>query len=222
MPGQDLQYEGCVFHGSRHGADVVERPGQRRDTKETDAAVGGFQPDDAAKSGGDADRTAGIRTERTGAQPRGYGYTRAAAGAARIALHVPGVIDPAEIRTGCDGGELVHVELAQQHGAGRVQPLDHRRVISRDLVFEHLGAARGFAARGGDDVFVSERNAVERTAIGATADLVFGYLRLAQRPLGGHGDIAIKLGIERLDAVEVSLRDLHWRHRSFADLLGEL
>lgn len=63
---------------------------------------------------------------------------------------------------------------------------------------------------------------VKRAEIGTAADLVFRRLRLVQRSLGGHGDVAVKFGVECLDAVEVCPRDLNWRHGPFANLLGEL
>jgi hypothetical protein len=55
---------------------------------------------------------------------------------------------------------------------------------------------------------VSDRNAVQLTAIAAGPDLRFGVARFGERLRGGDRDECVQLGIEGGDAVDAGLSQL--------------
>ena len=61
--------------------------------------------------------------------------------------------------TGRAHGELVHVGLADEDGVGGAQPLDGRRVVGRNEVFEDFRAAGGAPAADAEDVLERQGNA---------------------------------------------------------------
>ena len=69
---------------------------------------------------------------------------------------------------------------------------------------------------------MGEWDAMEWTEIRVRADLSLGCLGFLQRPLCCYADVAVELGINSLDAVEVRLRDLNRRHDLLFNLFGQL
>jgi hypothetical protein len=114
-------------------------------------------------------------------------------------------------------GELVGRVFAQQDGAGVVQPRHRRGVARRYVVLEQPRMRRGAHARRVEHVLEAERDAVQRTAPPAGGELGLGVTCLAPRKVGGHGQIAVELGIDRRDAREVGLHELDRRQVARCD-----
>ena len=83
------------------------------------------------------------------------------------------------------GGELGHVELAQQHRSGLFQAGDDGGVVPGHEVVEHRGAAGGANALGVHLVFDRDGHAVERAAILAAGNLRLGVPGCLPRQVGG-------------------------------------
>ena len=76
MPRNRAEDNRGVLDGAGERADVVEGPTQGNDAAAADPAEGGLEADDAAKSGGDANGAARVRTESGRAVTGGDGVSR--------------------------------------------------------------------------------------------------------------------------------------------------
>ena len=103
-------------------------------------AVGRLQAEQAAERGRHADRAVGVGAERERHQPAGDRAARAARRAAGHARQVVRIARRAVVHVlaGEVVGVLAHVERADQHGAGRLQPRDQRRVARRPAARSRL------------------------------------------------------------------------------------
>ena len=183
--GDRLQQQRGIAGRAAHRADVVEGPGERNHAAGAHQPVGRLQPGDAAVRGRLADRAAGVRAERAVTEPRRDGCGRAAGGAARDAVERPGIVHGAEVpgRRAHAVGALVHVELAEQDGAGLVQTPRDLGVRGGHAVGEG-GRGRGRADAGGVDVVLErDRDAVQRAAPSAPPDLRFHVAGAGERLL---------------------------------------
>ena len=110
---------------ARERSNLVERRRKCEQAVARDAAVGRLEADDAAERRRLTDRSAGIGSERDRGAPRCDGRRGTAARAAGRAIGRPGVPHGAERRVlvGRAHRELVAVRLADDHGAGRLEPL---------------------------------------------------------------------------------------------------
>ena len=101
--------------GAGERANAIELGRKRDDAIYADTVERGFEANDAAKSGWDADGTAGIAADAAIAKAGGYGCGRATAGASGNAREIPRIVDGAEVRVvACNAvGEFVHVGLAE-------------------------------------------------------------------------------------------------------------
>ena len=92
------------------------------------------------------------------------GRRRAAAAAAGHHVEVPRVADRPERRPLVRRAhrELVHVRLAEDHGAGIAQPLGDVGVVRRDVALEDARARGALAARDGHEVLERDRQAEQR------------------------------------------------------------
>ena len=84
--------------------------------------------------------------------------------------------------------ERAHGKFREEHRAGFIQTVDASGVVSRDLVFERLGAPGGQDALGVEKIFRAERNSVQRAAIFSGADLFVGFGGLLEREILGQRD----------------------------------
>ena len=113
------------------GTDAVERGGEGDEAVAADAPVGGQQADDAAEGCGLADGAAGVGAERGRAEAGG---DRGCASAGRASGHA---VERARVADGAVGGvlvraahgELVAVELGEEHGARGFEPGDGGGVV---------------------------------------------------------------------------------------------
>ena len=99
--------------------------------------------------------------------------------------------------------ELVHRELAEEHGARALEPPRDERVARRDVIGQHARAAGHLHARDGDQIFQRDRHAVQRSATRAAADLGVGLFRLGERHVAGDRDVRAQDRVVRGDAIEV-------------------
>ena len=67
------------------------------------------------------------------------------------------------------------------------------------------------------DVFMRERDPMQRSAIIARGDLAFGGVRPRERRITGHGDICMGLLVKRLDARKVRTREFDRGELAAAD-----
>ena len=78
---------------------------------------------------------------------------------------------------------------------------DHRRVVGRNEVGEHLRAAGGAPAFGAEDVLLGDGNAGQRPgAAGSNAGIGSGSH--GQRFFAVYGDEGVDVGVQALDPVE--------------------
>ena len=116
--------------GARQRADMVEARHERKGARARQPAVGRLQAEDAAERGRHADRAVGVGAERDRHQAAGDRRAGAAGGAAGHARRVVRIARGAvmHVLAGEVVGVFAHVERADQHRAGRFQPLDQRGV----------------------------------------------------------------------------------------------
>ena len=208
VPGDGAEHDGGVLDGAGKRADLVERRGERDESVARDEAVAGLQPDDAAERGRLADGAAGVGAERGDGFARGECGRTAARGTAGDARGVPRIAGRAKggiFRRG-PHGELIAVEPAPQDRAGLLQLRRNRRVIGRDEVLQHLARGRERLAGDRDDVFQSDRDAVEGAAglPGGATGVGRGGLR--QRVGRVEGVEGVDAGLDGLGARDDGLR----------------
>ena len=109
-------------------------------------------------------------------------------------------------------GELAHIELAQQNCSGILELAHHRSIIVRHVVAEDFRAAGGGDASGAKLVFHRHGHAVEWPPVLSSGDFRFGLPGFRPSLLGGDSDVGIQHRVHLLDAGQISLRRLHWRH----------
>ena len=121
--GHGVQQQGAVLGRLGHRPALVEAGGEGDHAVARDHAIGRLEAGQAAQRRRLADRAAGIGAGRGRRQARRDRRRRAARGAAGHAGGIPGILHRAEKRglVRRAHGELVHVELAQRHHAGRLE-----------------------------------------------------------------------------------------------------
>src|SRR5262245_60784932 len=139
-----------------------------------DTSVCGFQPHDAAQTRRHPDGPTGIRSHRHEAQARGYSGSGAAGRDSWVAPYVPRIPDRREVHS---PGGLAHGGLAEQDGTRVPQTLPRGRVLIRYPAGEDLRAVACGNAPGVVVVLEGDGDAVQRPAVTAALDLVFGGLR---------------------------------------------
>ena len=161
--GDGLQDERGVFDRLRERADLVERRGEGDEAVAGNAAVGGFQADDAAMRGGLADGAAGVGAERGDGGvvgDGGGGTTGRTAGDAGVVVGVAGFSERGVFGGGAHG-ELVLIEAAEGDRPGGAEFFDDGGVVGRDVVFEEFRAAGAGLAEHVHVVLDGDRDAAE-------------------------------------------------------------
>ena len=184
---------------------MIEARDEGKAARARQPAISWLEAENAAERGRHPDRTVGVGAERQWHHAAG---DCAAAAARRAAGHARRVM---RITRGTVvhvlAGEIVsvfaHVERANEHRAGRFQPLDQRRVpFRRRIGAVDLGAGNGGQTGNIEQVLHRERYAGKR------ADFLFLRRRSVDRlgafarPLGGDGGEGIERGIARVNASE--------------------
>jgi len=207
--GHGVEQEAAILGGAGHGAGLVEGGGEGDHAPAGNHAVGGLQAGEVAQGGGLADGAAGVGAGGGGGQAGRHGGGGTAGGAAGNAALVPGVLHRAEEGGFVGGahGELVHIGLAQVHGAGGVEFLDHRGVVGADEVGQHLGATGGEPALSAEDVLLGQGDAGQGAGV-ASGKAGVGRLGLGQGALRLGGDVGVDGRVEPVDAVQIQLGQL--------------
>ena len=172
--------------GDRCGerADVIELPAERHHARRGDVSPLGFEPDDAAGRGRNADRSARVgadRAERHAGRDRGR---RSAARSARRSRRVVRIARRAEARVfaGRPERELVEVGLADEHRAGFAQAARDDGIRRGDVILADQRTRRGRRALLIDQILERDRNAVQRPEAAAAGDLLVGLRAPAPAP----------------------------------------
>ena len=108
-------------------------------------------------------------------------------------------------------GELGHHQLADDDRAGALQPLDDGAVGGGDAVPFDLRAGGRADAGGVVEVFNTDGDAVHRSAVLTARHLRLGLLGGQHRLVAGDGDEGVDRGLDLVDALEKSRRDLDGR-----------
>ena len=111
----------------------------------------------------------------------------------------------------------LEIGLAQQNGAGVLQPGDYRCVIAGHEVGGDAGPAGGADALRPYLVFDPHRDAVHRPPVVARLDFLLRLPRFLQRPFPKHRDEGVELEVKVVDPLQVSLDCLNRRHLSALD-----
>ncbi len=215
IASQGLHHDRAILDRPGQGPAMVERVGQWEDAAPADPAVGRLEPDDAAIGGGAADRTAGVRPHRAGAQAGGDRRGRAARRAGRIVRGVPRIArrleGEREIRPA--DREFMRLLLAEQNRTGPAQPRPGLGILVRHMVEIAPRACRGADAAGLVDVLEADRNAVQRAARGPGGEPACGGEGL----LAQHQHIAVQFDVEGRNPIEISLGQRNRRQLARGD-----
>src|SRR5262245_51205298 len=91
MASDSLEHERTILRVFGKRTHLIERRGISDYAETADAPIGGLQTYDSTERRGQADRTAGVSTERGEGLIRGHGCGRSAGRATRYPRGVPGV-----------------------------------------------------------------------------------------------------------------------------------
>ena len=106
------------------------------------------------------------------------------------------------------GRELRHVGLAEEHHAGRADPLDDQVVVVGHVVREQRRAEGRRPPGGGVGVLHRERQAVQRTQRTAAGLVLVGRAGAGAGPVLVERDDRVELGVAGGDPVEVQVEQL--------------
>ena len=193
----DLQQRRGVLDGAAERPRVIERRGEGDDAVARDAPVGRLHPDHPAERRRLPDRAAGIGPGRARAQRCRHRRRRAARRSARHVRGRPGVarrLDRAVLRRRAHR-ELVHVQLAERDGAGRLQARRHRRLVRGNEPAQDLRGAGGLDPAHAEDVLDPDGGAGQRS-------------RIAPRLAGGVDGVGPTAGAAVVDLQEASQRSV--------------
>ena len=219
VAGDGLQHNGAVRHRPGHGAAVILGPGQRHYAVVANPPEGGLDAGNAAQRRRAPDAAAGVRAQGAHTQAGRHRRAGTAAAAAGHMFRIPGVArrreQAGEVRAA--QGELVHRQLAQQDGAGRVQFGHGGGVLCRYPVGRYPGHCGGSDAGGVVQIFQRNGDAVHGPAILAGGDFRCRLPRLRQRPFRRERDIGIQAPVHGGDPVQIGLGQRHRRQLAGGD-----
>ena len=208
VSGDDLEEDGGIFDGARHGAGLAEEVdcgGCSWAEVVGYSALCGFDAVDAAVSGGDADRAAAVAACGESAECGCGRSARAPAGSARRAFDVPwvaAVVSKAVLGVS-EESVFRGVGLAEDDCARAFHALDDDGVVCADAIGVDQGAARGSDALGHFEVFDGDGQSVEGAEVVSAVYCLVGRRRGFEGEVGGDGKIGVEFGVERFDAGEV-------------------
>ena len=189
---------------------MIEARHERKGAGARQPAVGRLEAEQAAERGRHADRAVGVGAERDRHQPAGHRAARAARRAARHAVRVVRIARGAVVHVlaGEVVGVLAHVERADQHRAGRLEPRDQRGVGRGGRVLAvDLGAGQRRQAGHVEQVLDRERHAGERPERLAARPGGIDRPRLGQRALARHRRERVEHAVALGDARQRRLGD---------------
>ena len=222
--GHRLQHQRGVHHCARHRRDIGVVAEQVGDLAVRDDAVALLQPDRAVGRGRDARRAAAVggHADRPDAGRDGDGS--AAARSTRRARRAPGVARAAEQRRIGQRlmAELRRRRLAEQEGAGLLQPRDGHGVLLRHVVLVQQRAEGGANAGRVDEVLGGVGDAVQQAERPAAHHVVLGLPRGSHRLLGDQRDEAVQHRLQRLGPCQDGRHQLYRRDLLARDLLAKV
>ena len=167
-----------------------DAPAQRRGAVFADPPKSGFDPDDAAKRGRDADRAAAVRGDGSRAKSRGHRRAWAARTAAGEVVGGVRVARRAVVRiqAGHANADLVHVGLADQQRAGRSHAGDDGGIFLARRLSQEGGADAGRVRRHVHLVLDRHRHAVEYAERPSRLDALRRLPGLPEHIFTIHGD----------------------------------
>src|SRR6184192_3122735 len=120
---------------------MVEREGERCYAAAADPAIGRLHAGDAAHRGRVADRAAGVGAECGWEEAGGKTGAAAARRAAAEMIAAPPVAcgRPRQVEGWAADCEFVGLQLAEQHPAGRLEPLRNHGVAAGEVALQDLG-----------------------------------------------------------------------------------
>ena len=195
---------------------MVQRPGERKDTFQTDKLIGWLEARHAAVGRGNANRAACVGAHRGKAEAGRNRRRRAAAGATRRARGVIGIPGGAKVGVHNAVGKLEHIGLAHQYSPRGAQILHNAGVLLWHVVSKDARAAGRAHACGIHQVFQGNGDAVERAAVLTGAQCRLRLARRRQRRIRGYGDECVERWVQRLNARERALGHLDGRKRARA------
>ena len=193
---------------------MVERPRQRHHPVAAHPSVGWLDAGRPATVTRDPDRASRVAAGAAETHAGGQRRRGATAGAAGDVVEIPGVVGGAvvRVRVGASGGELVHVQLAEQHRAGVAEPGDDGRVVLRHEVGQDLRASGGPDPGGVVQVLQRDRDPVQRPPVLPWLDLTLRPPRRRERRVRQHRDKRIDPPVQRRNPIQTSPRNLDRRH----------
>ena len=208
--GYGLQHQGRVSDSARHGPGMVQTPAQGDDTGTTDTAVGRLEPNNAAERCRVTYRAASVAASGERHHMRRQSGARARARPAWKHRRIPWIARrPKHFHTA--GGKFDSVEFAEADGTSPPQARRHGRILGSDVAGHHFGRRRGGHALHVVNILVGHRDAVQRTAIAAAADLDLSRLRRGQGMLGTDVKVGDQIAIQRVNTLQQRVYNLHWR-----------
>src|SRR5699024_848626 len=122
MAGDGLEDDRRIAGAAGHRADVVEARGEAEDAVSGHPAPRGFETGDAIGRRRQADRSAGVRTQRAEAQSSGGGHPGSAGGQHGPGCRIPRVDRCRQVRLVTGEGAFGEAQLAEDHRTGPPQP----------------------------------------------------------------------------------------------------
>ena len=216
--------QGTVFDAAGQWTNGVELLAQGHGSGQRQAAVAGFQADKIVPRGGDADGTAGVRTNRGGGEAVGDRSGTARGRAARDGLFV---IDAG--RGGGDGveaeareGEFGHMGFTKANKALAGGSFQNSGVVQGYAVFQQGRSGFGGDACGVEQVFPTDGHAIQQ----APAQARFGAGGCAHRFAArtGRGGTGVDPGGMFMDGdfFEEKLGQFNGVNATFADVTAKL
>ena len=193
---------------------MVERFGQCQNTVPADATPGGLQAHDSAGGRWEPNRAPGVAAQGAETEPGRRRHARAARRRARPALRVPGIYRNLEVRVVAAHGSFGEVELAQEYRACRLQPGDHGRVETGDVLRQHLAPPHGAHPLRVAQVLNRHGHAMKWSAVLAPADLPFRTSGGLPCMVGHQRGIALEAVVQFLDAPKHHVGDFDGRDLS--------
>ena len=186
---------------------MIQAQAERLDAPSINQAIGGFQSRHAAERRGNANGPAGVCASCKERHSGGHRDARSAARSARRMLRIARVPDGPEMRiVGCDAvRQFVQPGFSHHHCARRGQLLDHRGIAIGHEIGEDFRSRCGADALGPHQIFVRDRDAVQRAAVDTLGQFTIQLLSASQRGITSHGNESVQNRIQFRDLIQALL-----------------
>src|SRR5262245_42465189 len=184
IAGNRLQHNRAVFGSPRHRPTVIEGERVRDHTFSADPPTGRHEPGDAAERSRVANRSAGVCPQCSHHQSGGHSGRRTRARTAGESMfRIPRVPygRPSLVQSGAAMSEFQSTEIAHTNCAAILEAAHGSRVIAGNMINENPRVGGSSNAPSFDQVFQTDRYAVQRAAVLVRGNFSLGYLGLAQR-----------------------------------------